>query len=89
MLDIFHQDNKIAESTNVLFKIGFYLINMGFALVIMELKYVQDMTGLAEDLSSKIGGYSMYLGFILLLFLLFFLKGRKSARLSRRKLQES
>ena len=34
MMDIFHQKSVIALATNSLFKIGFYLLNFGFALAL-------------------------------------------------------
>ncbi len=36
MLDIFNQKEEIAMATNKLFKIGFYLLNIGFALRIIK-----------------------------------------------------
>jgi hypothetical protein len=37
MLDIFKGKEDIAFSTNRLFEVGFYLMNMGFALLIMKI----------------------------------------------------
>ncbi|MEO5564960.1 MAG: hypothetical protein ABIR18_16050, partial [Chitinophagaceae bacterium] len=37
MLDIFSGKTEIALSTNKLFETGFYLLNLGFALMIMEI----------------------------------------------------
>lgn len=37
MLDIFHGKEDIAFSTNRLFEVGFYLVNMGFALKILKI----------------------------------------------------
>lgn len=82
MLDIFHQKADIAIATNKLFKIGFYLINIGFALLIIEVYSIDDSTELIEILSTKIGGFSIYLGIMMILFILFFLKGRKASRRS-------
>ncbi|MGB1295423.1 MAG: hypothetical protein ACPG6V_08060 [Flavobacteriales bacterium] len=83
MMDIFHQETEIALSTNKLFKIGFYLINLGFAFTLIELYSIDDFTELAEKLSIKIGGFTIYLGLCMLLFIIFFLKGRKAARQSK------
>lgn len=38
MLDIFRGKQDIADSTNKLFEVGFYLLNMGFALLIMRIE---------------------------------------------------
>ena len=79
MRDIFHQKEDIAMATNSLFKIGFYLLNIGFALCIIELYTITTMENLVVSLSEKIGKFSIYLGVMMLLNLLLFLKGRKHA----------
>lgn len=79
MVDIFHQKKDIAMATNSLFKIGFYLLNIGFALCIIEFFQIETIERLVVALSKKIGGFSIYLGVMMLLNLLLFLKGRKHA----------
>ncbi|HTN39082.1 MAG TPA: hypothetical protein VL053_18515 [Arachidicoccus sp.] len=80
MLDIFHGRQEIAKATNELFKIGFYLLNMGFALLILKIGgQLLDAKNIFEVLSTKIGGFSIYLGVMLLLNLLFFFRGKKAA----------
>ncbi|MCT4699932.1 hypothetical protein [Tenacibaculum haliotis] len=80
MLDIFHQKVEIAMATNKLFKIGFYLLNVGFALRILEIYSLSSYKDLVETLSAKIGGFSIYLGVVMMFFILFFLKGRKASK---------
>lgn len=79
MLDIFHQKEDIAFATNSLFKIGFYLLNIGFALKIVEFYPIETQESLIVNLSEKLGGFSIYLGIMMLLNLLLFMKGRKHA----------
>lgn len=79
MIDIFHQKTDIAMATNSLFKIGFYLLNIGFALCIIEFFQIESIERLVVALSKKIGGFSIYLGIMMILNLLLFLKGRKHA----------
>lgn len=79
MIDIFHQKKDIAMATNSLFKIGFYLLNIGFALCIIEFFPIETIERLVVALSKKIGGFSIYLGIMMLLNLLLFLKGCKHA----------
>ncbi|QIY89455.1 hypothetical protein [Chryseobacterium gallinarum] len=79
MMDIFHQKKDIAMATNSLFKIGFYLLNIGFALCIIEFFQIETVERLVVALSKKIGGFSIYLGLMMNLNLLLFLKGRKHA----------
>ncbi|MET2985890.1 hypothetical protein [Aureibaculum conchae] len=83
MMDIFRGNAEIALATNKLFEIGFYLINIGWALLILKITYYGTTNisnqALIEILSKKIGGFSIYLGVMLFLNLLLFLKGRKKA----------
>lgn len=81
MLDIFKGRTEIADATNHLFKVGFYLLNIGFALVLMHIAYeIFDTRELLETLSHKIGWFSIYLGVMLFLNLYLFFRGkRKSA----------
>lgn len=79
MMDIFHQKQDIAMATNSLFKIGFYLLNIGFALCIIELYRIETVESLVVSLSEKIGKFSIYLGIMMFLNLLLFLKGRRHA----------
>ncbi len=81
MLDIFHGKEEIATSTNTLFKTGFYLLNLGFALVIMEIaSEILDGQTMLEILSYKIGGFSIYLGLMLFFNLYLFFRGRRVSR---------
>ncbi|CAM1361347.1 conserved hypothetical protein [Tenacibaculum litoreum] len=87
MLDIFNQKQEIAFATNKLFKIGFYLLNIGFALRIIQVYRLTDYKGLVEALSAKIGGFSIYLGAVMIFFIIFFLKGRKASKIENIKLK--
>ncbi|UTW65745.1 hypothetical protein KFE94_13945 [bacterium SCSIO 12643] len=85
MLDIFHGKEEIAFATNRLFEIGFYLMNIGFALLILEINSYRAFNNyqvLIEVLSYKIGGFSIYLGVILFLNLFLFFRGRRKSKLS-------
>lgn len=79
MLDIFHGRTEIALATNRLFEIGFYLLNVGAALLILRTYRIDNFQEMIEVLSYKIGGFSIYLGVILFLNLLLFFKGRKKS----------
>lgn len=82
MLDIFRQQEEIADSTNNLFKVGFYLINIGFALWFLKISGYQakNLQSVFEVLSYKIGGFSIYLGIMLFLNLFMFFRGRRKSR---------
>ena len=80
MLDIFKGREEIANATNKLFETGFYLLNFGFALIILEMNmYDNSYQVLIEKLSYKIGGFSIYLGLMLFLNLYFFFRGKRKA----------
>jgi len=80
MLDIFKGREEIANATNKLFETGFYLLNLGFALMILEMNMYNDSYQvLIEKLSYKIGGFSIYLGLMLFLNLYFFFRGKRKA----------
>jgi hypothetical protein len=80
MLDIFRGREEIANATNKLFETGFYLLNLGFALMILEIYLYKDSyQELIEKLSYKIGGFSIYLGIMLFLNLYFFFRGKRKA----------
>lgn len=80
MLDIFRSREEIATATNKLFETGFYLLNLGFALMILKMNlYNNDYQSLIEALSYKIGGFSIYLGIMLFTNLYFFFRGKRKA----------
>lgn len=84
MLDIFKGREEIANATNKLFETGFYLLNLGFAFLILRIDlYNNSYQALVEALSYKIGGFSIYLGFMLFLNLYFFFRGKRKAKETR------
>lgn len=85
MLDIFHGRAEIADSTNRLFEVGFYLLNVGFALWIMEIYGdLNDTQEVVETLAGKVGGFAIYLGIMLFLHLWLFFRGKRKASDARR-----
>jgi len=81
MLDIFKGREEIAAATNKLFETGFYLLNIGFALMILEMSlYKNTYQELVEALSYKIGGFAIYLGIMLFVNLYFFFRGKRKAK---------
>lgn len=84
MLDIFRGKADIADSTNRLFEVGFYLLNMGFALKVLEIhRSLESNQELVEVLASKVGGFAIYLGVMLFLNLYLFFRGRRKSRENR------
>ncbi len=82
MNDIFNGNEVMAVSTNRLFELGFYLLNVGFAFTIMEItRSINDYQGLLEELSVKLGGYSIYLGIMLFFNMYLFFRGRRISKM--------
>lgn len=80
MLDIFNGREEIALATNKLFETGFYLMNIGFALMILEMNiYDNTYQNMIEELSYQIGGFAIYLGVMLFLNLYLFFRGKRKA----------
>ena len=81
MLDIFKGREEIAFATNKLFEVGFYLMNIGFALLILKMSYnPTDVQSTMEILSYKLGGFSIYLGIMLFLNLYLFFRGKRKSK---------
>ncbi|GLB48803.1 hypothetical protein [Neptunitalea lumnitzerae] len=89
MNDIFSGREEISTATNTLFKTGFYLLNIGFALLILKIKLHNDSYQLLiEELSFKIGKFSIYLGCMLFLNLFFFFRGKRKAKSTSKKITD-
>ncbi|GAA0724697.1 hypothetical protein GCM10009430_29350 [Aquimarina litoralis] len=83
MIDIFKGKDDIALATNRLFEVGFYLLNIGWALLILKIdnyRFNDTYQNLIEILSFKIGGFSIYLGLMLFLNMYLFFRGRKKSK---------
>lgn len=81
MLDIFRGREEIATATNTLFQVGFYLLNIGFALLTLKTEHpIVDTQGLFEVLSLKIGRFSIYLGIMLFANLYLFFRGKRKSK---------
>lgn len=84
MLDIFNGREEIAFATNKLFEVGFYLLNIGFALLILRFKLeLENKQIMIEALSYKIGGFSIYLGIMLFFNMYLFFRGKRKSRENR------
>lgn len=84
MNDIFNGRAEIAKATNTLFKIGFYLMNLGFALFILRIAdSLSNAQQTIEALSMKVGGFSIYLGAMLFFNMYLFFRGKRVAKQKR------
>ena len=63
LVDIFHGDESLADSVNRLLLVGFYLINIGYAVLAMKVWGEIDTNRvMIEKLSYKIGAIIIILG---------------------------
>lgn len=88
MKDIFNGRDEIARATNTLFKIGFYLMNLGFALFILKItNSLNSAQATIEALSMKVGGFSIYLGAMLFFNMYLFFRGKRVSKEKRTALE--
>jgi len=82
LVDSFGGNEPLADSINHLLVVGFYLINIGYvALALTEKTAPQDLRGVLEMLSSKLGVVMLVLGAMHFFNLLVFSKMRRRALL--------
>ena len=89
ILDIFKGRKEIALPTNRLLEIGFYLLNIGTALLILKTNAIETTQQMVEILSLKIGGFSIYLGVMLFAYMFLFFRGKKKSNQRVRNLVKS
>ena len=50
MLEIFRGNEGLANSTNKLFEVGYFLLNIGFALLMLKISHLSSKQMLVEEL---------------------------------------
>lgn len=50
MLDVFKGREEMADATNKLFETGFYLLNLGFALMILQFDLLKNLSIISRSL---------------------------------------
>jgi len=80
LIDIFHGNKDLADSVNNLLLVGFYLINLGYAVYTLRISSgIINPQDMLEKLSRKIGWIILILGFMHFLNLYIFFSLRKKA----------
>lgn len=80
LVDCFHGNESLADSVNQLLVMEFYLVNFGFVALYLKLvAEVQEVRGIFEALSSKLGVVLLVLGGMHFFNLVVFTKMRKRA----------
>ena len=85
LIDIFHGNKELADSVNNLLVVGFYLINIGYAVFTLKLtNSIANTQEIIENLSFKIGLIILILGGMHFFNLYIFFTLRKRAMLEKR-----
>jgi hypothetical protein len=82
LIDIFHGNRELADSVNNLLLVGFYLINIGYAVYTLREAYpIINVQEVIERLSIKVGLIILILGFMHFfnLYVFFSLRRRATA----------
>lgn len=80
LIDIFHGNELLADSVNKLLVVGFYLINIGYAVYTLRiLGQIDSVQLVIERLSLKIGAIILILGAMHFFNLFVFFKLRRRA----------
>ena len=63
LVEIFHKDEVLADSVNKLLLVGFYLVNVGYAVYTLKIwETIEGTQQVIETLSQKIGWIILVLG---------------------------
>lgn len=86
LIDIFHGNKELADSVNNLLLVGFYLVNIGYAVYTLSVEYtIVNMQEVMERLSLKVGTIILILGFMHFFNLFIFFKLRNRANDDKNK----
>ena len=82
LVDVFAGNRELADSVNHLLVVGFYLVNLGYvALALKADRYPEDLQGVIEALSAKVGVVLLVLGAMHFFNLFVFSRMRRRALL--------
>jgi hypothetical protein len=84
LIDIFHGNKELADSVNNLLLVGFYLINIGYAVYTLQVTTsIRNVQEVIEKLSLKIGLIILILGAMHFFNLYIFFTLRKKATMDK------
>ena len=85
LIDIFNGNRELADSVNNLLLVGFYLINIGYAVYTLKVSYsIESLQEVIESLSLKVGPIILILGGMHFFNLYIFFTLRKRAETEKR-----
>lgn len=81
LVDIYHGNEALADSVNKLLVVGFYLINIGYAVFTLDrMDEVAGLTEMMKGLSRSVGAIILILGGMHFFNLFIFFEMRKRAK---------
>lgn len=84
LVDIFHSNHELADSVNKLLLVGFYLINIGYAVYTLQIfGDILTVQAVIERLSLKLGAIILILGGMHFFNLFVFFKLRSRAKVEQ------
>ncbi|MCR9250350.1 MAG: hypothetical protein NXI20_07985 [bacterium] len=84
LVDIFHSNHELADSVNRLLLVGFYLINIGYAVYTLQIfGDILTVQAVIERLSLKLGAIILILGGMHFFNLFVFFKLRSRAKVEQ------
>lgn len=87
LIDIFHGNKEVSDSVNNLLLVGFYLVNIGYAVYTLQVSYaIANPQEMIESLSLKVGLIILILGAMHFFNLYIFFKLRKRAEADKKVL---
>lgn len=86
LIDIFHGNKDLADAVNNLLLVGFYLVNLGYAIYTLRVvDTISDARVLVEVLSLKIGAIILILGCMHFMNMFIFFRLRKRALIEKKQ----
>lgn len=82
LADVFQDRPELARAVNQLLVVGFYLVNFGYALIMLRAGYVPSTIAAIETLATKLGTLLLSLAVMHFLNLFLFHRMRKRAQLA-------
>ncbi len=79
--DVFSTNPELGQAVNKLLVVGFYLVNLGYACLLMEGGYAGTLTAAIETLATKMGWLLLSLAFMHFANLFIFHRIRRRLRL--------
>ena len=84
LADVFHERPELGDAVNRLLVVGFYLVNLGYAAVMLEGGHAGSVRAGLETLASKLGWLLLSLGLMHFMNMFVFHRIRRRAHLAAR-----